>query len=58
LRAEAKAGRVLTKQAKEGKRRKGGDPKSTAVIMAPTLGDLDISPQESSDWQVEGKVTH
>jgi N6-adenosine-specific RNA methylase IME4 len=50
MRAEIKAGEMLTEMAKQKERVKGGDPKSRPGTMAK-LSDLKISKNQSSRWQ-------
>lgn len=54
VRAERRAGEMLTDMAKSGKRAStGGDKKSSSqpTTMIPTLSDLNVSRDQSSRWQ-------
>lgn len=52
LRAERKAGEILIEMKERGERQKPGEyQKSSDTILAPTLSELGISPDQSSKWQ-------
>jgi hypothetical protein len=55
MRAERKAGQMLTDMAKRGERAKGGDPKSRPATLA-TLPDLGVTKTKSSRWQKLGDM--
>jgi hypothetical protein len=57
LRAKRKAGEMLAKMAKEGKRSKGGrkiineSEIATSLLSLPTLEDIGVDKHKSSNWQ-------
>jgi acyl-homoserine lactone acylase PvdQ len=55
LRAKRKAGEMLAKMAKEGKRSKGRRKKleesHSAILFSPTLADIGVDATQSSNWQ-------